>query len=226
MEGRNRTQQRRGRPVAHERFAFIGGRLALDFANTLGGLRGGTTRELIASYADLVAWEEQASIITPDEAQRLVRAARLDPAAAMLVLERAQRLREAIYALVVAQMRGDAPRSADLATLNRELARAFAHRRVTTGATGAAWTWVWRLKGVTGGESRATIVLDAVLWPVVVAAADLLTMEDQPLLRQCASDACSWLYLDTTRNHSRRWCDMKGCGNKAKVRRYRQRQAE
>lgn len=226
MEGRNRTQQRQGRPVAHGRFAFIGGRLALDFANTLGGLRGGATRELVATYADLVAWGEQAGVIAPDEEQRLVRAAQLDSTAAMLVLERAKQLREAIYAVVVAQMRGDTPRSADLATLNRELAQALAHRRVTTGATGVVWTWVWRVEGVTGGESRATIALDAVLWPVVVAAADLLTMEDQPLLRQCASDACSWLYLDTTRNHSRRWCDMKGCGNKAKVRRYRQRQAE
>jgi predicted RNA-binding Zn ribbon-like protein len=212
--------------VAHGRFAFIGGRLALDFANTLGGLRGGATRELVATYADLVAWGEQAGVIAPDEEQRLVRAAQLDSTAAMLVLERAKQLREAIYAVVVAQMRGDTPRSADLATLNRELAQALAHRRVTTGATGVVWTWVWRVEGVTGGESRATIALDAVLWPVVVAAADLLTMEDQPLLRQCASDACSWLYLDTTRNHSRRWCDMKGCGNKAKVRRYRQRQAE
>lgn len=226
MEGRNRTQQRQGRPVAHGRFAFIGGRLALDFANTLGGLRGGATRELVATYADLVAWGEQAGVIAPDEEQRLVRAAQLDSTAAMLVLERAKQLREAIYAVVVAQMRGDTPRSADLATLNRELAQALAHRRVTTGATGVVWTWVWRVEGVADGESRATIALDAVLWPVVVAAADLLTMEDQPLLRQCASDACSWLYLDTTRNHSRRWCDMKGCGNKAKVRRYRQRQAE
>ena len=65
----------------------------------------------------------------------------------------------------------------------------------------------------------------AVLWPVALAATELLTTRDHPPLRQCASDACSWLYLDTTRNHSRRWCDMKGCGNKAKVRRYQQRQA-
>lgn len=210
--------------MAGERFELIGGHLALDFANTLGGLRGGITRELVATYADLVAWGQQASTITPDEAERLVRAAQLDPAAAMLVLEQAHRLREAIYTLTMAQMRGEAARSVDLAILNRELAQALAHRRVTTGATGVAWTWDWRVEEVTGGESRATIVLDAVLWLVVVAAADLLTIRDHLLLRQCASDACSWLYLDTTRNHSRRWCDMKGCGNQAKVRRYRQRQ--
>ena len=78
---------------------------------------------------------------------------------------------------------------------------------------------------LTHAEPFADFTPDAILWPVAVAAADLLTTRDHPLLRECASDECSWLYLDTTRNHSRRWCDMKGCGNKAKVRRYRQRQA-
>ncbi len=209
-----------------ERFAFIGGHLALDFANTLGGRRGATTRELAATYDDLIAWGQHASALTPREAERLVHAAQLDPAGSMRVLERALRLREAIYALVVATMRADVVSTADLAVLNDELAQTLAHRRVTTGQTGIAWTWDWRAAGVAGGTERdAHLDLDAVLWPVTVAAADLLTMRDHPPLRQCASDECSWLYLDTTRNHSRRWCAMEGCGNKAKVRRYRKRQA-
>ena len=222
----NRTRQRRGSPALRERFEFIGGHLALDFANTLGGRRGGSTQELVATYADLVTWGLQAGILVPDEAQRLLHAALLDPADAVMVLERAHRLREAIYALVVARMHADATHSADLALLNSELARALAHRRVMTGATGIVWTWDWREEHLgEGSDTHTNLVLDAILWPVAVAAADLLTMRDYPPVRQCASDECSWLYLDTTRNHSRRWCDMKGCGNKAKVRRYRQRQA-
>ena len=43
-------------------------------------------------------------------------------------------------------------------------------------------------------------------------------------IRECDGDTCGWLFLDTTRNHSRRWCDMRGCGNRAKVRRHRQKQ--
>ena len=227
MERPKRTRPHRGRSTAGERFEFIGGHLALDLADTLGGRRGGSTRELMNTYADLVTWGLEASIVTPEEAEHLLQAAQLDPVDAVAVLERARRLREAIYALAAARMRGDAAQSTDLAVLNSELAQALAHRRVTTGAAGMAWTWDWRAEGVTGDcerQSNSILVLHAVLWPVAVAAADLLTMYDHPPLRECASDACSWLYLDTTRNHSRRWCDMKGCGNQAKVRRYRQRQ--
>lgn len=226
MESSHGTQYGRGRLVADERFAFIGGHLALDFANTLGGQRGGRTHELIDTYADLVTWGLQTGTIGSDEAERLGHVAQRDPAGAVLVLERAHRLREAIYALVMATTRGDAVPAADLAVLNGELAQALVHRRVTTSPTGTAWTWDWRAVGVSGGhEGHMILALDALLWPVAIAAAELLTMRDHPPLRQCASDECSWLYLDTTRNHSRRWCDMKGCGNKAKVRRYRQRQA-
>ena len=219
-----RTRQDQDGLAASEGFTFIGGHLALDFANTLGGRRGGSTRELMITYADLVTWGLQTGTIAPDEAERLVQAAERDPAGAALVLERAHRLREAIYALVVAPLRGDAVPHADLAVLNGELAQALAHRRITTGPTGAVWTWDWGADGVTSRDGQTTLVLDAVLWPVTVAAADLLTGRDHQPLRECASDDCTWLYRDTTRNHSRRWCDMKGCGNKAKVRRYRRRQ--
>ncbi len=227
MERPKRTRLHRGSSTAGERFEFIGGHLALDFVNTLGGRRGGSTRELMDTYADLVTWGLGASIVTPEEAEHLLQAALLHPVHAVAVLERAHRLREAIYALVAARMRNDAAQSTNLAALNSELAQSLVHRRVTTGATGMAWTWDWRAEGVTGdsdGQGNPILVLDGVLWPVAVAAADLLTIHNHPPLRECASDACSWLYLDTTRNHSRRWCDMKGCGNQAKVRRYRQRQ--
>jgi predicted RNA-binding Zn ribbon-like protein len=58
------------------------------------------------------------------------------------------------------------------------------------------------------------------------AAAELLIGEDIGYVRQCASDDCSWLFLDKTKNHRRRWCDMKSCGNRDKARRYYQRQKE
>lgn len=192
------------RPAVREHFAFIGGHLALDFANTLGGRRGATTRELVATYDDLIAWGQHAGALTPEEAERLARAAQLDPAGSEIVLERAHRLREAIYALVMATMRADVVPTADLAVLNGELAQALVHRRVTTSPTGAAWTWDWRADGVSGGqEGHMILALDALLWPVALAATVLLTMHDHPPLRQCASDECNWLYLDTTRNHSR-----------------------
>lgn len=219
-ESPQRESPRRESPQ-RERFAFVGEQLALDFANTLGGYRGGNTRELIATYDELVEWGQQAGIVTPNEAQRLLHASRRDPAGAATVLERAHLLREAIYALVVARMHGEVVCEADFAVLNGELAPALAHRRVTTGAEGVVWTWDWREERGNDGDDGAHLLLDALLWPAAVAAAELLVMRDHLLLRECASDRCSWLFLDTTRNHSRRWCDMKGCGNQAKIQRYR-----
>lgn len=232
MDVEDRAQQRQRVEVSHERFAFIGGHLALDFANTLGGRRWAGTRELLITYADLVAWGLQAGIVAPDEAQRFLEAAQRDAPRAALALERARKVREVIYALVTPRMCENSMRPGDLAALNCELAVALAHRRLATGPDDrVVWSWDWRetrqVADAAGGDAEpfADCTPDAILWPIAVAAADLLTTRDDPLLRECASDECSWLYLDTTRNHSRRWCDMKGCGNKAKVRRYRQRQA-
>jgi len=43
-------------------------------------------------------------------------------------------------------------------------------------------------------------------------------------VRQCRGDNCGWLFVDGSKNHSRRWCDMRDCGNRAKVRRHRLKQ--
>jgi predicted RNA-binding Zn ribbon-like protein len=65
--------------------------------------------------------------------------------------------------------------------------------------------------------------LDAPLWPVAHALGELLVCEPRERLRLCASQTCLWIFLDTTRNGRRRWCDMSVCGNRAKVRAYRHR---
>jgi predicted RNA-binding Zn ribbon-like protein len=62
---------------------------------------------------------------------------------------------------------------------------------------------------------------DAVLTPVVRAAVDLLTSKTAGRLGICADSTCAWVFLDTTRGRTRRWCDMKACGNRNKVRRFR-----
>ena len=62
--------------------------------------------------------------------------------------------------------------------------------------------------------------LESVLWAVTRAAVDLLLSEELEHLRICDSDACAWLFLDRTKNHRRRWCDMKICGNRVKAKRH------
>ena len=192
-------------------FDFSGNALCLDFTNTVND-RTSTPRELLRSYDDLLSWSEQASVLTGGEIQRLREGAVQRPREAQAVVSQAIVAREAIYALCVALVADAAPAEADVRVFNTMLAGAMA--RLSIQAEGDGFVWSWREKGT---------ALDCMLWPVLRSAADLLTSEARERLRMCAAEDCGWLFLDTSKNHSRRWCDMKGCGNRAKARNhYRQ----
>ena len=199
-------------------FALIGGNLALDFTNTVGGLRGGQTYEYLTSYADLVRWGRQAGLLNTSEASMLLR--KDATAEAEGALAHAVALREAIYGVMTAHLGGASPASDDMATLNAQLAGALAHQVLAYTPHGAIWQW----RGICDGDSDGAgdgMPAEAILWRVARSAADLLLSPALGLVRQCASDTCGWLFVDSTRNHQRRWCDMRGCGNRAKVRRHR-----
>ncbi|MBI1881537.1 MAG: ABATE domain-containing protein [Chloroflexi bacterium] len=186
-----------------------GGRDCLNFANTVGGRRPDRPREYLHTYSDLVAWSRHAGILTDTAARRLVDEAERRPAEATQVLARALGLREAIYRIFSAIAAGGAPIVADLAILNDALPEALARLQVTPAEDG--FTWNWR------ADEAA---LDSMLWPVVCSAGELLTSTELARVRECDGETCSWLFLDTSKNRSRRWCDMRDCGNRAKARRH------
>lgn len=196
-----------------EPFDLIAGATCLDFANTVGGLRGAEEHERLHDYRDLVAWGQQAHVIAPGEVDRLLRDATRRQAEAEGAFARAIALREALYRIFTAPIEERAPAPEDLAILNAELARATVRPQV-----------MWASRGFVSAWTHDETALDAMLWHVARSAADLLTSASAHLVRQCASDTCGWLFVDTTRNRSRRWCDMRGCGNRAKVQRHRTRQ--
>jgi predicted RNA-binding Zn ribbon-like protein len=125
------------------------------------------------------------------------------------VLARARTLREAIFDLFA----GRAQPEASLAMMNREVSRLAAHVGLGPGAGRYSWQW-------TGARDD----LERVLWPVLRNALELLTMASRHV-GVCQAKTCDWLFLDTTKNHSRRWCDMRVCGNRAKAQRYYRRHA-
>lgn len=193
-------------------FELTGGALCLDLSNTVDN-RLTEKRELLASYSELVAWGHQAGAIDGARARALRRAAAADPAEAQAALRRARETREVIFAVFAALARGDAPPPGALARLNQALAEALAHLRVQRGlGAGFAWTW-----------DEAERPLDRVAWPAVRSAAELLTGADRTRLRLCADEECGWLFLDRSKNATRRWCDMRVCGNRSKVRRFYER---
>ncbi len=189
--------------------------LCLDFTHTLDERYSAQPVELLRSYSDLVAWGIHERLLTREEAERLLRMAKLEPGEAEAALERALEAREAIYRIFYAISEDEDPGKDDIALLNVRLAEAMSHACLVRKDNGYAWDWQ---TGV--GE------LDVVLWQVVRSAADLLTSEKLDEVRACAAEDCRWLFLDTSKNHSRIWCDMQTCGNKAKARRHYSRKKE
>jgi predicted RNA-binding Zn ribbon-like protein len=193
----------------------VGGDLALDFANTLGGaLDGPWDDEWLPAYGDLVAWAEDGGLLHRRTAAELRTAAAERPAEAAAAHTAAIELREAIYAAAAAVAGGSPPPDQALAAIAAAHEEALARAELAP-AAGAALQWRWS----PADDLRRPV------WPLAVAAVDLLRDPERlARLKQCHN--CRWVFLDLSRNHSRRWCSMAHCGTEAKVRHLRARRAE
>ncbi len=201
-----------------KKFQFVGGDLALDFCNTVGGKRGLISREYLNSYFDFVAWSHQAGLLDRTQAQACLGKAERQPENAREVLSRAVELREAIFRIFAAlSAKRPLPRG-DLDIINLELARNLSRMQLAAPRNGEEFTWRWL-----GNDGE----LDLPLGPIARAAAMLLT-DPHHLGRVeiCQGDTCGWIFMDLSKNHSRRWCDMRDCGNRAKIRRHRLKQKQ
>jgi predicted RNA-binding Zn ribbon-like protein len=195
------------------RFKLRGGDVSLDFVNTLGWRLRGYPREYLRSYEDLLDWGRQAGLLALEETEDLSREATLDPEGARETLSRALALREAIHRLISAHIAGESQDENDLSALNRELSIALSHLRVMP--ADGAYSWGWDRSGDEGKTP-----LDSPLWRVAQSAAQLLTSEKLGRVKLCAGEGCGWIFLDESRNSSRRWCDSRDCGNRERVRRH------
>jgi predicted RNA-binding Zn ribbon-like protein len=211
------------RPAA--RMNLVGGRLCLDFVNTVGGWNADTARgkydpcavvaraDKLNDYFDLLAWSLHAGLFSENEAQALAREAGRREKEAAATLKRAVALRGAIYRVCAAVIYGALPRASDLDLLNQELN--VANGRIRLGVREENFVWEW---------TDTKNALDRMLWRIADSAAEMLTTDDLTRLRRCPGEDCGWLFLDISKNSRRQWCDMQICGNLAKVRRFRRRQ--
>jgi len=194
-------------------FEFTGGNPCLDFADTVENRTSDNPRDLLTDYGRLLQWGKEAGVISGKIAERLQHLASDAPGNAQTMLHNSIQLRDAIYDIFSAVAQRQVIPSTALALLNKAIRHANQHAQLVHTNLRFAWEWI---------EPESN--LDSILWPVSRAAAELLSGEEVALVRQCASETCSWLFLDKTKNHRRRWCDMKICGNRDKARRYYQRQ--
>jgi predicted RNA-binding Zn ribbon-like protein len=203
--------------ISIEGLSFEAGRLCLNFANTAEWHASDQPTEYLHNYSDLVRWAHHADLLTLDRAEHLIEESVRRSEEAAQILDRAIVLREAIYRIFSAVAAERSLEPGDLDVLNTTLSEGLQWLRVSQTKEGFTWTW--------GGNMAS---LDQMLWPVARSAATLLTSKELDRVRECADDrGCGYLFMDTSRNRSRKWCDMRGCGNRAKAKRhYRRVQAE
>ena len=191
-----------------EEFQLVAGHLALDFANTLDNRYDpARLQELLPTYDRFLAFAKQSRAITGQQAHKLL--AETSARDAKKVLHRVIDLRETLYFLFRAAATGQRPDQSRLRTLNRFLADIRVPDII-----------VWRRPDFIRGCRDLAERPDGPLWPVIEAAANLLTSPDRRRVRECGDKACRWLFLDRSKNHSRRWCNMQVCGNRSKARRF------
>jgi predicted RNA-binding Zn ribbon-like protein len=186
------------------------GWLCLDFANTVDWHASENPVDSLNEYADLVKWSADRGIISGDAKDVLLRKSEEKLVEAQAVVEKAREIREDLYRIFSDTVHGNPIKIADLKGFNKALASVLSHSRLAPYERGLRWDW-----------DSSSDKLDSIIWPVVKSAVDLMTSEAVKRVGQCADEkGCGWLFWDSSRNRSRRWCDMKDCGNRAKVRRF------
>jgi predicted RNA-binding Zn ribbon-like protein len=186
---------------------LIAGARCLDFLNTVEWRGRPEAREdRLTGYGEFAAWTRAAGLIGSREKAELLTQAAKSPRAAAETLADAVRAREALAALFGA---GEIKPVKALATVNEILARDRFALRLSPSVGGIRADWKLECSNL----RRPLLVL-------LREAADLLSSPERARVHHCSNDECQWFFLDTSRNQSRRWCEMETCGNNAKARAY------
>ncbi len=193
---------------------LLGGSLCLDFVNTVDRSQKGYTEDWLVDYTALVAWGQYVQIVTPDTARQILDLAHQEPDLAIQAWREAIALRETIHRLFTAIAAQKPLSSEDLAIFNSHLHKSLRQLQVVPNPLiSHPLSCIWEWKG---------IHLEMILWLVVRSTAELLTTPFIAKVRACAAPDCGWIFVDISRNHRRRWCDMESCGNRSKAQRHYQ----
>lgn len=196
--------------MSENSFDFDSGDLSLDYANTKVWHASDKPEERLNSYNDFVDWGEEAGLVSFEVARRLRSLVVVQPENAVAAYGFAIQVREAIYRIFSSRYAGKSIPEADLAVLNSVIREAMSHLQLTPVEGEIQWEWRPEIDGI-----------NLILWPVARSAAELLTSDKASRVRECEDDrGCGYLFIDQSKNHSRRWCSMESCGNRAKARRH------
>jgi predicted RNA-binding Zn ribbon-like protein len=195
--------------VSAQEFDISGGNLALDFANTVSRRRSEQPVEHLLSYSDLIRWAKQAGIISSAERNRILRRIENNPKQAAKALQDVIELRETVFRIFSAVGADQRPPSHAFHVLDLAFKNLSRKAELIWTSSSAEWRWA--------DEDDNP---EKILWEVVRSCLDLLMSRERQRVRECEAETCAWLFMDHSKNQSRRWCDMKVCGNREKVKRF------
>jgi len=185
----------------------LGGNLSLDFVNTVHDRHEDPLRDLLQNYLDLVTWVHFADAIDNTQKKKLLQTGRENQRKANQIYKDSLQLREAFYDFIVNTINRDEVSLVNLQLINQWLFRAFSNLELTQLDNRFVLGW-----------KAESFELESVLWPIIKAFVNLVTSEDRDRIKQCSN--CGYLFVDNSKNKSRRWCSMDICGNRVKARRH------
>lgn len=168
--------------------------------------------DLQPGYANVLSWAWASGILDDETTRRLLAIARRHPREASAIRRRIIEFRSALYRLVIAAIGGDTPPPDDLSLFEQELRETYAHAHLSVAGNAPGYAWTW----------PDDPHLETILWEILRSAEEMLCSDRVERLRQCAGEDCHKVFLDTSKNRSRRYCSPGGCGNRERVRRFRQ----
>jgi len=199
------------RPPKHS-FDLTSGRVCLDFVNTVDDHRSSQPEEKLTGFTELLAFGEQAGVLSASESRKLRRDGLENTRAASAFLQRSVAIREMMFRILSAVAAHHKVSEADVEAFNAVVRRCNASCLVMPGEGKSAWQWLDQ-----GGDANRLI------GKIVRSAVELLTSDDIHCVKKCSADDCDWLFMDDSRSQNRRWCEMRTCGSRQKARAYYQR---
>lgn len=207
MVTKKRSSQPRKQPASG-----VGGHLCLDFVNTAQGVGFHRRPDRLETYSDLVRLGRASGVLDQKQESHLLASAAQDQEGALAALHESKRARDNLKWLLQSVTSGALPAMADLEEFNQRLSDALRHCAIRYKNT----TLVWEIQGL-------GLVLVSPLWSILKDAAELVTSSRVSRVKMCRNENCGQFFLDTTKNGTRQWCEMRTCGNRAKAQRHRQR---
>lgn len=186
---------------------FYGGNLSLNFLNTVYDRHEEPLKDYLHNYLDLITWVHVADAISDSQKKRLLQISRENQRKANQVYKDAIQLREAAYEFVVSMINHDEVSPVHMQLVNQWLSKAFSNLELTQLDNRFVLDW-----------KAENFELESALWPILRSFTALITSEDCNRIKQCSN--CGWVFVDNSKNKSRRWCSMEICGNRIKARRH------